>query len=165
VNPPVRALLNHAKQTDLPDDDWLAQTALIVGGEPMPAWHDENLDRFTGRLAELTATIARLFALHFDASHAPGESFDARRVTLTRPDGREDHLVVTMPLDRQKEVDAAVEAAITTARQTFGADGERILLTALATHVLEDKAAGGEDSGLAAASGTTAVTERRSHSA
>ena len=165
VNPPARALLNHAKQTDLPDDDWLAQTALIVGDEPMPAWRDENLDRFTSRLAELTATIARLFALHFDASHAPGESFDARRVTLTRPDGREDHLVVTMPLDRQKEVDALVEAAITTARQTFGDDGERILLTALATHVLEDKAADGERSGLAAASGTAAVTERRSHSA
>ena len=53
VNPPVRALLNHARQADLPDDDWLAQTALIVGGEPMPSWRDENLDRFTGRLAEL----------------------------------------------------------------------------------------------------------------
>ncbi|HVB44491.1 MAG TPA: hypothetical protein VNF47_17580 [Streptosporangiaceae bacterium] len=165
VNPPVRALLNHAKQTDLPDDDWLAQTALIVGGEPMPSWRDENLDRFAGRLAELTATIARLFALHFDASQARGESFDARRVTVTRPDGREEHLVVTIPLDRQKEVDAAVEAAITAARQAFGDDGERILLTALATHVLEDKDTGGEPSGLAAASRTTAATERRSHSA
>lgn len=165
VNPPVRALLNHAKQADLPDDDWLAQAALIVGGEPMPSWRDENLDRFTGRLAEVTATIARLFALHFDASHSPGESFNARRVTVTRPDGREDHLVVTMPLDRQKEVDAAVEAAITAARQTFGDDGERILLTGLATHVLEDNATSGEPSGLAAASRNTAITESRSHSA
>ena len=165
VNPPVRALLNHAKQTDMPDDDWLAQTALIVAGEPMPSWRDENLDRFTGRLAELTATIARLFALHFDASHAPGESFNARRVTVTRPDGREDHLVVAMPLDRQKEVDAAVEAAITAARQAFGDDGERILLTALATHVLEGNGTGSEPSGLAAASRATAVTGRRSQSA
>jgi hypothetical protein len=165
VNPPLRALLNHAKQTDLPDDDWLAQTALIIGGEPMPSWRDEDLDRFTIRLAELTATIARLFALHFDAAHAPGESFNARRVTVTRPDGREEHLVVTMPLDRQKEVDAAVEAAITAARQTFGDDGERILLTALATHVLEDNGTGGESADLATASRTTAVTEPRSHSA
>jgi hypothetical protein len=165
VNPPVRALLNHAKQADLPDDDWLAQAALIVGGEPMPSWSDESLDRFTGRLAELTATIARLFALHFDAAHAPGESFNARRVTVTRPDGREEHLVVTMPLDRQKEVDATVEAAITAARHTFGNDGERILLTALATHVLEEKDTGGEPSDLTAASCSAGVTEPRSHSA
>ena len=165
MNAPVRALLNHAKQTDLPDEDWLAQTALIVSGEPMPSWRDENLERFTARLAELTATIARLFALHFDASHAPGQSFNARRVTVTRPDGREEHLVVTMPLDRQKEVDAAVEAAITAARRAFGNDGERILLTALATHVLEDNDTGGEPPGLAAASRATAFPEQRSHSA
>ena len=51
------------------------------------------------------------------------------------------------------------------ARQAFGNDGERILLTALATHVLEGKDTGGEPSGLASASRSTAVTERRNHSA
>jgi hypothetical protein len=165
VNPSVRALLNHAKQADLPDDDWLAQAALIVSGEPMPSWRDENLDRFTSRLAEMAATISRLFALHFDALRAAGESFNARRVTVTRPDGREDHLVVTMPLDRQEEVDAAVDAAITAARHAFGDEGERILLTALATHVLEDKNNADGPSGPALASQAPAVTERGSHSA
>lgn len=133
----VRAFLQHAQQDTLDDADWLAQAAMIIESKPPNQWRDENVDSFAAGARHLLRAIGRLYALHLDA---PGENGSAHRLTLTAPDGQEEHLVVeaTSNPDAEQVLDRALDSA----RAVLGADAERQLLSLLASRALRNTTVG-----------------------
>lgn len=95
-------------------DGWTELVAMNVTQTTPTTWTDDDYERFLANLVELTGTFRRLEAINYDRLAETGESADAVRVTLTRPDGTETAQLVWLDAAARAAVDqhggAAVEA-------------------------------------------------------
>jgi hypothetical protein len=138
LDPTIRGLIEHAQNTELSDDEWIASLAMRVDGQPLANWRDGNLDRFPRRISEVAHTFHRLYSLHFDATHVDANNaFEARRLTLTAPDGREDHGIFEIPTHLAADATALARSIAAQAEERLGPGGARIILAALVQHQLE----------------------------
>ncbi len=138
VEPSIAGLLTYFANETMPDDDWVGHIALIISGDPLPLWRDASLDLFRRRVREVSKTFSRLYALHYDATHSSSaEAFEARRITLTRPDGGEEHLLLSIPSQLEGDAGVLVESVLDQAGRQLGPQGDRILLAVLAKRLLE----------------------------
>lgn len=105
LDPRLRSFTN-ALATDFGEDldGWTELVAMNVTQATPTTWTDEDHERFLANLAELAGTFRRLEAINYDRLAETGESADAVRVTLTRPDGSETAQLVWL--------DAAARAAV-----------------------------------------------------
>ncbi len=95
LNPEVRSfVLSLANETVNSDNDWAKAVATVVSKKAPAEWSDEDLQRFWGELYEKFASFHRLLALHHERLAHSGDPYDAYRVTVTRPDGVEQPLLV-----------------------------------------------------------------------
>ena len=79
-----------ALAADLGDDDgWIGYVAMTLTGVPPSDWKDEHFNLFENKLYEMAGRFRRLDALRF------GQDDDAFLVTVTKPDGTEEHTVIT----------------------------------------------------------------------
>jgi hypothetical protein len=115
LDPRLRSFTN-ALATDFSDDldGWTELVAMNVTQATPTTWTDEDHERFLANLAELTGTFRRLEAINYDRLAETGESADAVRITLTRPDGSETAQLVWLDATARAAVDqhggVAVEA-------------------------------------------------------
>jgi hypothetical protein len=134
----------------LPDDEWPGYLAMIVHGRTAEVWTDSDLAAAKVRLAELLASVRRL------------ESFpetvpdDKRviRVSVTAPNGADEHRVIWLERDQQAALDALTDDVLRQALGRLGESGAESLLAALTLAVLgvpdtidqvADDAANGEE--------------------
>jgi ABC-type molybdenum transport system ATPase subunit/photorepair protein PhrA len=105
LDPRLRSFTK-AMATDFGEDldGWTELVAMNVTQVTPTTWTDDDHERFLANLAELTGTFRRLEAINYDRLAETGESADAVRVTLTRPDGYESAQLVW--------IDAAARAAV-----------------------------------------------------
>ncbi|MCT7980491.1 DUF4007 family protein [Laspinema olomoucense] len=75
------------------DKQWLEALVMIVADKPGESWTDEDATGFEIKLSDIARRFKNLEALQKEVA-AKGEGFDARRITVTRPDGEETHLMV-----------------------------------------------------------------------
>ena len=79
-----------ALAADLGDDSsWIEYVAMTLTGAPPASWKDWHRDLFENKLHEMAGRFRRLAALRF------GQDDDAFLVTVTKPDGTEEHTVIT----------------------------------------------------------------------
>lgn len=115
LDPRLRSFTN-ALATDFGEDldGWTELVAMNVTQTTPTTWTDEDHERFLANLAELAGTFRRLEAINYDRLAETGESADAVRVTLTRPDGTETAQLVWLDASIRAAVDhhggAAMEA-------------------------------------------------------
>ncbi len=133
IDPQVRSFLLHAIDTQLDDEQWLEAMLFSVSGAAPASWRDDDSTRFAVRLAELAGAFRRIEALHYDTVKAERAGFDARRITVTAPTGREissvfwvDHAVV-------EQVRAAAELALEKLDSILGPGALPALLAVLAS--------------------------------
>lgn len=129
-DPVLRGLVQHCRQDALDDEDWYPQAAMIITNQPPSQWRKEQVETFAPTARQLVRAMERLYALHVEDHH--GEQ--VRRLTLTGPDGEEEHLVVHA--DADPEVDRLLEGVLVAARSSLGPSVERRLLGALAARTL-----------------------------
>jgi hypothetical protein len=116
----------------LSDDEWPGYLAMIVHGRTAEVWTDADLAAAKVRLAELLASVRRL------------ESFpdtvpdDKRviRVSVTAPNGADEHRVIWLERQQQADLDALTEDVVRQARGLLGQSGAESLLAALTLAVL-----------------------------
>jgi hypothetical protein len=87
---------------------------------------------------ELASAFARLEALHFEQRSQRREGFDARRITVTSPDGSEVSRVVWTNENLETSLSPVVEAAIKAAERRAGREGGSSLLALLAKRLYLD---------------------------
>jgi hypothetical protein len=79
-----------------PDQEWLESLLMIVADKPAESWSDEDVTRFEVNLSDLARRFKNLEALQSEVRASKKEGFEARRITITRPDGKETHRMVWM---------------------------------------------------------------------
>lgn len=81
---------------------------MIVADKPAESWTDEDATGFEIKLSDIARRFKNLEALQKEVA-AKGEGFEARRITVTRPDGKETHGIVWSDRESEGKIEALVE--------------------------------------------------------
>jgi hypothetical protein len=114
---------------------WLEALLMIVADKPAESWADADVTVFEVRLGDLARRFKNLEALQKEvAAHNQG-GFEARRITITRPDGGEINRMVWMNHEQQAQVDPLVEKILADCGDL---QLQQALLTRLTERILGD---------------------------
>jgi hypothetical protein len=93
------------------DAEWLEALVMIVADKPAESWTDEDVTRFEINLSDLSRRFKNLEALRAEVA-AKGGGFEARRITVTRPDGEEINQIVGIDRECQEQIEELVEKVL-----------------------------------------------------
>jgi hypothetical protein len=117
------------------DRAWLEALLMIVADKPAESWADTDVTVFEVKLGDLARRFKNLEALQKEvAAHNQG-GFEARRITITRPDGGEINRMVWMNYEQQAQVDPLVEKILADCGDL---QLQQALLTRLTERILGD---------------------------
>ena len=85
------------------DSSWIEYVAMTLTGAPPASWKDWHRDLFENKLHEMAGRFRRLAALRF------GQDDDAFLVTVTKPDGTEEHTVITDKLGMESRLKELID--------------------------------------------------------
>ena len=88
--------------------EWLEALITIVADKPAQSWTDEDVTGFEIRLSDLARRFKNLEALRAEVD-AKGGGFEARRITVTHPNGEEINQMVWVERDSEAKIEALVE--------------------------------------------------------
>jgi hypothetical protein len=137
IDPKLRAFLLMASDRDPTETEWLEGIAMSLTAKPPSSWNDRDLVAFEALLAERAGWFRRLEQLYFEMLRHADESFDARKVTITAPDGTEQSEIVPIDKVAQKVAGAALGDVLTELTDKLGQQrAKTALIGALVAHVL-----------------------------
>lgn len=88
---------------------WLEALLMIVADKPAEVWEDKDFTLFEVKLGDLARRFKNLEALQKEVAAGGQGGFEARRITVTRPNGEEIHQMVWMDHEQQAKVDPLIE--------------------------------------------------------
>lgn len=94
------------------DRQWLEAVVMVVADKPAESWTDEDVTRFELNLSDLARRFQNLEALQASVKAQGRGGFEARRLTVTRPDGTEVNRMVWVSDDYQSKVDAVINTCL-----------------------------------------------------
>jgi hypothetical protein len=137
IEPKMRSFLTTASDENLDGDDWLEALAMTIASKPPTSWADHDLVVFEALVAERSQWFRRLEVLYHQMQTATGAPFDARRVTLTAPDGAEVAELVSVDSSTQELVGGILDTALAELEDRLSPQqASRALLGVLATRLL-----------------------------
>ncbi|WP_066379592.1 MULTISPECIES: hypothetical protein [unclassified Anabaena] len=107
IEPLLKRFIRAASDETKNDSQWLEALVMIVADKPAESWTDDDATAFEMKLADVVRRFKNLEDLQKDVA-AKGEGFEARRITMTRPDGEEIHQTVWVDYGRESEVEKMV---------------------------------------------------------
>lgn len=140
IDPKLRALLAALSDREKDDQGWAEYVAMTVVGPATGSWSDDDRLRYLSSIRELSGTLRRIEAIHFDRLALDDAPFDALRLTVTRPDGAEIARVVGLD-DRSRD---AIEHHLNQALERItlevgeSSNAQELLLAALAHRMLPE---------------------------
>jgi hypothetical protein len=146
IDPRMRSFIVTAADETPDGNDWMEAIAMNIGGRPIQEWRDDDVAHFRLNLHELGSAFARLESLHFERRADRHDGFDARRITVTNPDGSEMSRVVWIDQGQEAALAQVVETAISSAEQRVGPNARSPLLALLAKRLYLEDDAGTEPS-------------------
>jgi hypothetical protein len=133
IEPRLRGLITVTHDTATDDDQWLSIAVVNIAGRGMNDWSDSDAVAFARQAEAIARTLDRMGHLYQTSQLENGsEAYSRHVLTLTGADGREEHAVVHVPDAARDAAYSIAKQAIAQARQTLGAQGERVLLAMLA---------------------------------
>ncbi|MFN4869452.1 MAG: hypothetical protein ACK5LD_06210 [Pseudanabaena sp.] len=107
-----RFVLAAADET-VDDRQWLESLLMIIADKPAESWTDTDVRSFEPKLTDLARRFMNLESLHKEMatskSQAKGKGFDARRITIARPDGQEVHQLIWLDPKDSDRLEVLVE--------------------------------------------------------
>jgi hypothetical protein len=132
LDPKLRSPLLMACDENLEDEDWLEAMAMTIGDRPPQEWRDAEVEQFKHSLHAVATAFARIEALHFERRAVQREGFDARRVTVTSPDGSEVSRVVWIDSAHEVTISDVAADALRAIDARIGPGNRAALLAILA---------------------------------
>ncbi|MEN9251558.1 MAG: hypothetical protein Q6L58_03875 [Thermostichales cyanobacterium BF3_bins_165] len=106
----LRRFILAAVEESKPDPEWLESLVMVVADKPAESWSDEDVTAFEVKLGDLARRFKNVEALQSEVrARDPQAGFEARRMTVTRPDGQEVHQIVWMDERSQRLINAEVD--------------------------------------------------------
>jgi hypothetical protein len=136
IEPKMRAFLMTAADESLDDHDWLEALAMTLASKPPSSWTDHDLVVFEALVAERSQWFRRLELLYHQMQAHQGFAFEARRVTITAPDGTEVGDLVRVDRANCELVDDVLDAALGELEQRLVGSPAQALLGVLANRVM-----------------------------
>ncbi|MGB7439785.1 MAG: hypothetical protein WA919_01840 [Coleofasciculaceae cyanobacterium] len=90
------------------DAEWLEALVMIVADKPATSWTDEDVTSFEINLSDLARRFKNIEALQKEVENK-GEGFEARKITVTRPDGQETNRLVWFDHEQENRIDGVFE--------------------------------------------------------
>ncbi|NEQ47451.1 MAG: hypothetical protein F6K00_29485 [Leptolyngbya sp. SIOISBB] len=91
------------------DRPWLEAVVMVIADKPAESWTDEDMIRFELSLSDLSRRFKNLEALQASVKATSKGGFEARRVTVTRPDGTEINKMVWADHEHYAKVDPDID--------------------------------------------------------
>jgi len=137
IDPLLRRFTFAAVEESTSDQEWLEALIMIVADKPAESWTDEDVTAFEIKLSDLARRFKNLEALRSEVAASKRGGFEARRVTITRPDGQEVHRVVWLDQERSEGVEDLVEELLGKLNLYDDPQLQQVLVARLAERVLE----------------------------
>ena len=118
--------------------EWISTIATVLSKKAPTEWTDHDLAQFEHNLRVHVAGFQRLLALHAEGRARGGGPFEALRVTITRPDGREHDRLVAIDDSDRPLAEKVLEDTLTRLESDLGSheQAEKALLACLAERLL-----------------------------
>ena len=87
---------------------WL-EAIVVIADKPAESWKDDDVTRFELNLSDLSRRFKNLEALQASVKATSKGGFEARRITVTRPDGTEVNKMVWANDEHQAKVDPSID--------------------------------------------------------
>jgi len=124
------------------DKTWLESLLMIVADKPAESWNDADEIGFESKLSDLARRFINLEALQKGMAASKNKGFDARRITIGRPDGYEVHRLLWLDPDDSDLLNVEIDEIL---KKPIFKDSERLkqgLIALLAEKVLNNQIAG-----------------------
>jgi hypothetical protein len=118
---------------------------MSLTSKPPGSWTDHDVGLFEALLAERAQWFQRLELLFHELKEATSDGFDARRVTLTAPDGTERAVLVRVDDSVQGVVGDVLGEALEELEKRLGGEAPQALLGVLADRLLSSAPATTDD--------------------
>lgn len=94
IDPRMNALVTAMLNESASDREWLEAITMIIADKPAMAWTDDDELAFELRLSDAARRFGHLWSLAYESQANGHDSIEARRLSITFGDGREEHCVV-----------------------------------------------------------------------
>jgi hypothetical protein len=109
IDPLLRRFTLAAVEESTSDREWVEALVMIVADKPAESWTDEDATAFELKLSDLARRFKNLEALQTEVAASKQKGFEARRVTITRPDGQEIHQMVWLDQEKGDRLERLVD--------------------------------------------------------
>jgi len=111
VEPRLKSLIIVCSDIESDNKSWLESILLIISNKPPKSWTDEDVVIYETKLSDIARRFMNLEALQKEIA-IPSEGIDARRITVTYPDGDEIHQMLWIDRNNQSNIDRIAEQII-----------------------------------------------------
>ena len=136
IDPLLRRFTLAAVEESTSDREWVEALVMIIADKPAESWTDEDVTAFELKLSDLARRFKNLEALRTEVAASKQRGFEARRVTITRPDGQEVHRMVWLDHEKSDRVESLVEDFLDTLNRYDDPQLQQALVARLAERVL-----------------------------
>ncbi len=112
LEPSLRRFTLAATDDTAAEREWLEALVMIVADKPTESWKDEDVTGFEIKLSDIARRFRNLEALQKEVAASTGEGFEARRITVTRPDGQEVHQTIWFDHERQDQIECLLDEIV-----------------------------------------------------
>jgi len=109
----LKSFVMAAADETVSDRQWLESLLMIVADKPAESWTDADMNSFELKLSDLSRRFINLEALvkgiESSLDRVINRSFDARRITITHPDGHEVHRLVWLDREDSDRLEVLVD--------------------------------------------------------
>lgn len=111
IEPRMKSFILASSDKEGDNRSLLESLLLIVSNKPPESWTDEDVIIFETKLSDIARRFMNLEALQKEIA-IPSGGIDARRITLTYPDGDEIHQMLWIDRDKQANIEQIAEQII-----------------------------------------------------
>ena len=132
IEPRLKSFILASSDKESDYRSWLESLLLIVSNKPPKSWTDADVIIFETKLSDIARRFMNLEALQKEMA-IPNEGIDARRVTVTYPDGDEIHQMLWIDCEKQANIDRIADQIV----DNFGLNDDANLKQAVTAALIE----------------------------
>lgn len=119
------------------DREWIEALLMVISNKPADSWTDEYLLLFESHLIDLSRRFKNLEAVQKEMVSVSQSGFDGRRITVTRPDGKEVHRMVWFDQQTRERLEAFVEEFLANQKLMENSSFREVFIAILAEKALQ----------------------------
>lgn len=136
IEPRLRSFTLAAVNEESSDQEWLESIVMIIADRPAESWSEDDRLAFELNLGEMARRFRNLEALQKEAVRQGREGFDARRITVTEPGGREVHRLVWVDAEERPRIEDKAEELVAAIRQVPQEHRQHAVLVSVLERIL-----------------------------